>query len=263
MFHIFEFGVPEGLRSMEAYMKALGSVLQEDNSVNESSSSPWQWPCAASGEINVWNPLLSAMTDVVAGPVLDDMVSEVDLGRVALTCHFSLHVLCSEMHQPHVFLPQVLSLDVLIPVNEVRKACGIPEPAKSVQILFRGGHGLGVWDLEAHTTLARLEGGSSTRRRRFAIWVWGIFRRWFFIGGCWVAVLLAWVRVVVFRVLGSSVTGHARTVAKLIVGVRGTVARDVGVLVILIRLGLGTCTLLGKAREVVWLVSMVKGSGVG
>ena len=30
------------------------------------------------------------------------------------------------------------------PVNEVRKACGIPEPAKCVQILFRGGHGLGV-----------------------------------------------------------------------------------------------------------------------
>ena len=168
MYHIFEFGVPEGLRSMEAHMKALasvgegsesvlqgrrilelaaeedeansvvfpGGVLQEDNSVNESSSSSWQWPWAASGETNVWNPLLSAMADVVAGPVLDDMVSEVDMGRVALTCHFSLDVLCSEMHQPHVFLPQVLSLDVLIPVNEVRRACGIPEPAKSVEILF-------------------------------------------------------------------------------------------------------------------------------
>ena len=66
-----------------------------------------------------------------------------------------------------------------------------------------------------------------------------------------------------FRVLGSSVSGHARTVAILIVGVRGTVATDVAVLVILIRLGLGKCTLLGKAREVVWLVFMVKGSGVG
>ena len=38
------------------------------------------------GEINMWNPLLGAMADVVAGPVLDDMVSEVDTGRVALTC---------------------------------------------------------------------------------------------------------------------------------------------------------------------------------
>ena len=129
MYHIFEFGVPEGLRSMEAHMKALtsvgegsesvlqgrrmlelaaeedeassvvflGGVLQEDNSVNESSSSSWQWPWAASGEINMWNPLLSAMADVIAGPVLDDMVSEVDMGRAALTCHFSLDVLCSQM----------------------------------------------------------------------------------------------------------------------------------------------------------------------
>ena len=126
MHHIFEFGVPEGLRNMEAHMKALasvgegsewvlrgrrilelaaeedepnsvvfsGGVLQEeDNSVTESSSSSWQWPWAASGEINMWNPLLGAMADVVAGPVLGDMVSE-----VALTCHFSLDVLCSEMH---------------------------------------------------------------------------------------------------------------------------------------------------------------------
>ena len=59
----------------------------------------------------MWNPLLSAMADVAAGPVLDDLVSEVDMGRVALTCHFSLDLLCSEMHQPHVFLLQVLSLD--------------------------------------------------------------------------------------------------------------------------------------------------------
>ena len=50
------------------------------------------------------------------------------------------------------------------------------------------------------------------------------------------AVLLAWVRAVVFRVLGSSVSGHARTVANLIVGVRGIVATGVGVLVILIQL---------------------------
>ena len=115
-----------------------GGVLQDENSVGESSSSSGQRPWAASGEINMWNP-----------------VSEVDMGRVALTCHFSLDVLCSEMHQPHVFLPQVLSLDLLIPVNEVRQACVIPEPVKSVQILFRGGHGLGVWVLEANTTLAQ------------------------------------------------------------------------------------------------------------
>ena len=40
--------------------------------------------------------------------------------ELTLTCHFSLYLLCSEMHEPHVFLPQVLSLDELILVNEVR-----------------------------------------------------------------------------------------------------------------------------------------------
>ena len=133
-----------------------GGVLHEDNnSVAESSSSSWQPPWAASGEINMWNPLLSAMADVNSGPVLDDMVSEVDMGRVAMTCHFSLDVLCSEDAPASRFLPQVLSLDLLIPANEVSKACVPPEPVKSVQILFRGGHGLGVWDLEPHTTLAQ------------------------------------------------------------------------------------------------------------
>ena len=77
--------------------------------------------------------------------------------------------------------------------------------------------------------------------------------------GCWVVVLLAWVRVAVSRVQGSLVSGHARTVAKTIVGVRGTVATDVGVPATLTWLGLGKCTLLGKAREVVWLAFMVKG----
>ena len=90
MYHIFEFGTSEGMRSMEMHMMALaaaeegsqsvlrcrrimelaaeedeansvvfpGGVLQEDNSVGEFSSSSWQWPWAASGEINMWNPLL-------------------------------------------------------------------------------------------------------------------------------------------------------------------------------------------------------------
>ena len=47
-----------------------------------------------------------------------------------------------------------MALDQLIPVNEVRQACEAPEPAKSVQILFRGQHGLGVWKLAAEQSLA-------------------------------------------------------------------------------------------------------------
>ena len=68
------------------------------------------------------------------------------------------------------------------------------------------------------------------------------------------AVLLAWVRVVVFRVLESSVSGHARTVAKPIVGVRGTVATDVGPHYF-DTAGVGQVHSAGQG--------MVKGSGVG
>ena len=64
------------------------------------------------------------------------------------------------------------------------------------------------------------------------------------------AVLLAWVRVGVSQKLGSSLNGHAPTVANLTVGVRGTVATDAGVLVILMWLGFGKGALVGKVREV-------------
>ena len=46
-----------------------------------------------------------------------------------------------------------LALDELISVNEVRQARKAPEPAKSVQILYRGQHGLGVWKLPAEQSL--------------------------------------------------------------------------------------------------------------
>ena len=73
-----------------------------------------------------------------------------------------------------------LALDELIPANEVRQACEAPEPAKSVQILFRGQQGLGVgnwrlssllrsgilgrsWSGVGWVLLPRLEGRSLTR----------------------------------------------------------------------------------------------------
>ena len=52
-----------------------------------------------------------------------------------------------------------LALDELIPVTEVRQACEAPEPAKSVQILFRGEHGLRVWQLAAEQSLAERYSG--------------------------------------------------------------------------------------------------------
>ena len=47
-----------------------------------------------------------------------------------------------------------VAVDELIPVTEVRQACEAREPAKSVQTLFRGEHGLAVWKLAAEQSLA-------------------------------------------------------------------------------------------------------------
>ena len=65
--------------------------------------------------------------------------------------------------------------------------------------------------------------------------------------GCEVAVLVAWVKVAVSRVLGSLVNGRARIVVKMTVGARGTVVTGVDALVILTWQGWGKC-MLDKAR---------------
>ena len=111
----------------------------------------------------MWNPLLSAMADVAAGPVLDDLISEVDMGRVALTCHFSLDLLWSEMHEPHVFLPQVLSLDELIPASEKWS-----DPFS----WWPGSWSLGTWTLTAETGMLShidVDAAGKTRRPRLAL----------------------------------------------------------------------------------------------
>ena len=78
--------------------------------------------------------------------------------------------------------------------TEVRQARETPEPAKSVQILFRGEHGLGVWKLAAEqsledwycrleiwvVTLPPLEGRSLTRGLGLVLWGSGTWLRWFF-----------------------------------------------------------------------------------
>ena len=168
-----------------------------------------------------------------------------------------------------------LALDELIPVTEVRQACEAPEPAKSVQILFRGEHGLGVWKLAAEQSLADwysgggrleiwvgtlppLEGRSLTREVGLVLWGLGAWQRWSFIGGFWVVVLVAWSKVVAFRGLGS---GRALIVARLIVGVRGTAA-GVGFLGTLMAVAWGRGFLgLVPAKVVVCQAFRVRGRG--
>ena len=56
----------------------------------------------AMGECNMWNSLLSTVSDFVFGPTLEDLIPDEDLGRVAMTCHFASDLLCAEMHTAFV-----------------------------------------------------------------------------------------------------------------------------------------------------------------
>ena len=68
-----------------------------------------------------------------------------------------------------------LALDELIPITEVRQACEAPEPAKSVQILFCGEDGLGVWKLAAEQSLAHWYSGGGETGREVG---WVLCHRW-------------------------------------------------------------------------------------
>ena len=63
-----------------------------------------------------------------------------------------------------------LALDELIPITEVRQACEAPEPVKSVQILSRGEHGLGVWKLATEQSLAHWYSGRKLDGRLDGWW---------------------------------------------------------------------------------------------
>ena len=68
-------------------------VLPDDERSSTSSLSS-----NAVGECNMWNPLLSTISDFVFWPTLENLIPDEDLGRVAMTCHFALDLLCAEMH---------------------------------------------------------------------------------------------------------------------------------------------------------------------
>ena len=138
-----------------------------------------------------------------------------------------------------------LALDELIPVPEVRQACVTPEKAKSVQILFRGQHSLGVWKLAAEQSLAEWYSG-----RRQVVGLHGYFvtiggkildskeKGWFF--GAWAhgrggvsTEALGWQfwwRGQRWLPSGGLGSGLALIVARLIVEVHGTAVTGVGFL---------------------------------
>ena len=47
-------------------------------------------------EHNVWNPMLSALCHFEIGTIMEAFLEEASIGRIALSCHFSLDVLCEK-----------------------------------------------------------------------------------------------------------------------------------------------------------------------
>ena len=47
-------------------------------------------------EHNIWNPVLELLFHVQVGAFMEEYVDEVDLLRIALSCHFALDVLCDK-----------------------------------------------------------------------------------------------------------------------------------------------------------------------
>ena len=47
-------------------------------------------------EHNIWNPVLELLFHVQVGAFMEEYVDEVDLGRIALSCHFALDVPCDK-----------------------------------------------------------------------------------------------------------------------------------------------------------------------
>ena len=47
-------------------------------------------------EHNIWSPMLASLCHFAVGVVMEALLDEVDIGRIALACHFSLDVLCDK-----------------------------------------------------------------------------------------------------------------------------------------------------------------------
>ena len=47
-------------------------------------------------EHNMWNPILELLCHAHIGVCMEAYLDEVDMGRIALSCHFTLDVLCDK-----------------------------------------------------------------------------------------------------------------------------------------------------------------------
>ena len=51
------------------------------------------WDLVDFNEHNIWNPVLELLFHVQIGTFMESHFDDVDLGRIALSCHFALDVL--------------------------------------------------------------------------------------------------------------------------------------------------------------------------
>ena len=143
MHFVFEHGVSEGLRIAECQR---GQVRARDR-LDENVFDP-----PAMARRRGWDEHeLTHMVFEFGEEEGMRMMAELSLEDDASSVVFQGAV----VQEPRV----CLALDELLPVYEVRQVCEAPEPAKSVQILFRGQHGLGVWKLVAEQSLAEWYSG--------------------------------------------------------------------------------------------------------
>ena len=70
------------------YLSAMSTLFDEGSSSSSVEAEP----------LNIWNPLLAALVHHGVGGVLQRVLSDGDLGKVALTCHFACDSLCEEMY---------------------------------------------------------------------------------------------------------------------------------------------------------------------
>ena len=80
-----------------------GEVSTHDNTFEEGSVTSSTVSSEESFEYhehNKWNPMLASLCHFEVGVVLEALLDEVDMGRTALACHFSLD--CAIRHLPYL-----------------------------------------------------------------------------------------------------------------------------------------------------------------
>ena len=55
----------------------------------------------------IWNALLAALVHYRVGEVLQPLLTEADMGKVALSCHFACDALCAELRRMRLTSPSL------------------------------------------------------------------------------------------------------------------------------------------------------------